>query len=109
MVYRVRTYEIMPEKLNDFNHFFHEFLLPNQLHFGSKLLGRWINQESTKITAIWEYRDIEQYYHIEDQIKKTDLHKTAQTVKKSLEPLFISTKQEFWTMTGEYSLLGGRQ
>ncbi|KSU62673.1 hypothetical protein AS034_11220 [[Bacillus] enclensis] len=109
MVYRVRTYCIKPDVLETFNSFFHEFLLPNQLRFGAKLIGRWINEDKTQITAIWEYKDKLQYINIEKKIKKTKLHKQAQNRKSELGSLYLSTSQEFWYMTGNYHFLGGRQ
>lgn len=102
MVYRVRTYEIIPEILPQFNHLFHTYLLPNQLHHGAELIGRWVNVECTKITAIWKYESKEQFTEIEESIKTTSLHQKAQSYRRTIEPLFISTKEEYWTMTGNY-------
>lgn len=107
MVYRIRTYQIDPDKLERFSEFFHNYLLPNQLRFGSKLVGRWVNSDKTSIMAIWEYKDPAQYKSIEEKIKRTNLHKRAQIRKDELGPLFFSTHQEFWEMTGDYSMLGG--
>jgi hypothetical protein len=104
MVYRVRTYCINPTIYEKFNSFFHEFLLPNQLRFGAKLIGRWSNEDKTQITAIWEYIDKHQYMQIEEKIKKTKLHKQAQNRKLELGSLYLSTSQEFWDMTGNYQL-----
>ncbi|MCA1053687.1 NIPSNAP family protein [Rossellomorea aquimaris] len=109
MVYRVRTYRINPQQLERFTTYFHEYLLPNQIRFGSRLIGRWVNESKTSITAIWLYENKNQYHEIENKIKRTNLHKQAQQRKKDLEPLFLSTHQEFWEMTGPYKDSGGEQ
>lgn len=106
MIYRVKMYEIFPERLTVFNAFFQEYLLPNQRRFGAQLIGRWVNEDRTRITAIWGYQSKEQYEHIEAQIRQTDLHQKAKLKRESLGPLFVSSKQEFWEMTGDYKLNG---
>jgi hypothetical protein len=107
MVYRFKTYCIEPTRLEDFNEFFHHYLLPNQIRCGAKLVGRWVNSEKTSIMAIWEYEDEGQYKKIEEEIKRTNLHKQAQIRKDELGPLFLTSNQEFWQMTGDYVYLGG--
>ncbi len=102
MVYRTRTYEIIPSVLPKFNHLFHEYLLPNQRRHGAELIGRWVNAECTKITAIWKYESIEHFKQIEESIKKTSLHQKAQSHRRTIGPLFISTNEEYWSMTGDY-------
>lgn len=52
IIYRKKTYKIQSENLAVFNNFFHKYLLPNQLKHGSKLIGRWVNEKQTEITAI---------------------------------------------------------
>ncbi|MFI8686996.1 NIPSNAP family protein [Rossellomorea sp. NPDC077527] len=106
MVYRVRTYEIIPNVVPQFNHFFHEYLLPNQLLHGAELIGRWVNEKRTKITAIWKYESMEHYKQIEECIKRTSLHQLAQTHRSTIEPLYISTNEEYWSMTGNYDFKG---
>ncbi|WP_064093531.1 NIPSNAP family protein [Rossellomorea aquimaris] len=102
MVFRIRTYHIKPTKLKEFNDFFHEYLLPNQIRFGAALIGRWVNKEKSTIIAIWRYESISHYHQIEEQIKSSKLHTQAQNRKKELDPLYISTTQEFWNATGDY-------
>jgi 8-oxo-dGTP diphosphatase len=55
MIYRRRTYRVRPEQVEPFTAFFLEYLLPNQLKHGAELIGRWLNQERTEITAVWAY------------------------------------------------------
>ncbi|MEQ6389343.1 NIPSNAP family protein [Bacillaceae bacterium S4-13-58] len=112
MIYRRKTYRIIPEKLEVFNEFFHTFLYPNQMKHGAKLIGRWVNENKTEITAIWEYESMEQYESIEKQIRSSELHQKAKERRKELGELFLESSQDFLTSTaktGSYSSpkLGG--
>jgi 8-oxo-dGTP diphosphatase len=102
MLYRKKVYEIFPTKLSVFNDFFHEFLYPNQIKNGAKLVGRWVNENQTEITAIWEYESLQQYKSIEQKIKNSELHKLAQRQKEKLGRFFIHSHQEFLNSTGTY-------
>lgn len=102
MIYRIRTYKINPAKYHTFTDFFHKYLLPNQKKFGSKLIGRWVNEKQNEIMAIWEYESTEHYEDIEKKIKKTPLHLEAQKRKEDLDGLYIETTQTFWKSTGFY-------
>ncbi|UOY92362.1 NUDIX domain-containing protein [Ectobacillus sp. JY-23] len=99
MLYRRKTYNIQPEKLNDFNDFFHTYLYPNQIKHGAKLIGRWVNEAQDEIVAMWAYRDKQQYEEIERNVKSSDLHKMAQEKRKELGALYIESRQEFFTAT----------
>lgn len=102
MIYRIREYNIHPNKFPDFNYLFYHYLLPNQMKYGAKLIGRYINESHTKIIAIWEYSNKNQYEEIEQKIKQTDLHKRANIYKNAHTPLYISTEQSFWENTIKY-------
>lgn len=102
MIYRIRKYDIHPNRFSDFNYLFYNYLLPNQQYHGTKLIGRFINEEKTKIIAIWEYKNINHYYDIEQKIVQTELHHKAEQFKKSIPPLYISTKQSFWNDTNMF-------
>ena len=52
MIYRMRTYQAVPESIERFNAFFEEHLLPTQLRHGARLVGRW-STEDGRIVAIW--------------------------------------------------------
>ncbi|QQZ09844.1 NIPSNAP family protein [Heyndrickxia vini] len=99
MIYRRKTYKIKPEKLNDFNQFFHRYLYPNQLNHGAKLIGRWVNEAEDEITAIWEYESKEQYEAIEQGIRGSELHEKAQQRRRELGNLYIESRQDFLTST----------
>ena len=95
MIYRRKTYKIEPDKLNDFNNFFHSYLYPNQINQGAKLIGRWVNENKDEILAIWEYKSIEHYEGIENEIRNSDLHKKAQEKRKELGEFYIESNQDF--------------
>ncbi len=101
MIYRRKTYAIRPEKLDEFNEFFHTYLYPNQLKHGAKLIGRWVNESHDEITATWQYDSLEQYEEIESKIRKSDLHMKAKERRDELGDLYLESSQEFLTSTAE--------
>ncbi|GAF15278.1 MutT/nudix family protein [Bacillus sp. JCM 19046] len=103
MIYRRKTYKILPEMLEPFNLFFHTYLYPNQRQHGAKLIGRWTNDTHTEIVAIWSYTSKEHYESIETSIRASDLHKQAQKKRQELGPLFLESTQEFLTSTAPSS------
>ncbi|MDY0407545.1 NUDIX domain-containing protein [Virgibacillus soli] len=102
MFYRKKTYHITPEMLDRFNQFFHRYLYPNQIKHGAKLIGRWVNEEQSEITAIWKYTSRNQYEQIENKIRQSDIHQQAQQERKRIEPIYISSREEFITSTAPY-------
>ncbi|UAL53574.1 NUDIX hydrolase [Bacillus sp. CMF21] len=102
MIYRRKTYKILPEKAKLFNQFFHDFLLPNQLKNGARLTGRWINETKDEIVAIWEYDSYEEYIKIEERVKKDKMHKLAAEKLKTFGTLFTSSEQDFLNPAGNY-------
>jgi len=107
MIYRKKSYKINPDKLKQFNDFFHHYLYPNQIKHGAKLIGRWVNESNDKIEAIWQYESIEQYEQIEIMIRESELHLKAKEKRAQLGELFIESHQEFLTSTspiGTYEL-----
>ncbi|WP_054949623.1 NUDIX domain-containing protein [Numidum massiliense] len=102
MYYRRKTYKIKPDKLETFNAFFHEYLLPNQLKHGTELIGRWVTEDGSEIVAIWKYKDKESYEQIEARIRRDPLHRRAQQKLQQLGQLFEESKQDFLRPTGDY-------
>ena len=102
MLYRRKTYTIEPAMYETFTHFFHTYLLPNQLTHGAQLVGRWVNEEQTEIMAMWSYDNRAHYETVDAGIRASEMHAEAQNYRKSLAPLFISSNEEFFTSTGDY-------
>ena len=86
-----------------FNHFFHTFLLPNQLTHGASLVGCWINESRTEIMAMWAYRDRADFERVDAAIRESELHQTAQNYRKTLPSLFETSSEDFMESTGNYS------
>jgi len=42
MIYRRKTYIVEPSFIEEFNQLFNEILLPSQLKYGARLIGRWM-------------------------------------------------------------------
>lgn len=99
MIFRRKTYKIKPEKLADFNTFFEEYLYPNQLKHGAKLVGRWVSSNQDEIVAIWEYETMEHYESIESKIRDSELHQKAKKKRQELGELYLSSHQDYLTST----------
>ncbi|WP_027963997.1 NIPSNAP family protein [Halalkalibacillus halophilus] len=77
MFYRQKSYVIKNDFVDEFNAHFINTNLPNQLKYGSRLIGRWMkanNDNTTEIFAIWEYDSYEEYINIEGKIRNDDKH-----------------------------------
>lgn len=88
LFYRRKWYKINAIRINDFNQLFNEVLLPTQLKYGARLVGRWMTQAregAMEVFAIWEYDSHEEYLRIENQVKSDEEH--VLQVKKQHEEL----------------------
>ncbi|MED0963770.1 NIPSNAP family protein [Bacillus paramycoides] len=73
MFYRRKYYKVKNEFVEMFNNHFNETNLPNQLQYGSRLIGRWMkdnNDGTTEVFAIWEYDSYKDY----EEIKNDEMH-----------------------------------
>lgn len=93
---------IEPTMYETFTHFFHTYLLPNQLTHGAEFIGRWVNEQQTEIMAMWAYVDRGHYEAVDAAIRASDLHTEAQDYRKTLPSLFLTSKEEFFTSAGMY-------
>lgn len=78
MIYRRKTYIVESSFVEEFNALFNDILLPFQLKYGAKLIGRWhleVDQNTSEIFAFWEYDTFEQYEEIEAKIKAHEFYK----------------------------------
>lgn len=77
MIYRRKTYKVDLKIVKEFNQHFNETLLPTQLKYGARLVGRWMTTENTgatEIFAIWEYDSYEEFEKIESRVKNDQAH-----------------------------------
>jgi NIPSNAP len=77
MIYRRKMYRVSPRILEDFNLHFNKTLLPTQLKYGSRLVGRWMTNETNgevDVFAIWEYDSYEEYERIEAAVRSDEAH-----------------------------------
>jgi 8-oxo-dGTP diphosphatase len=61
MIYRMRTYTIIPARLEAFNALFHQELEPIFMRYGTRTVGRWQDFEHSRVIAIFEYDSLEHY------------------------------------------------
>ena len=77
MIYRRKMYRVSPRIIDDFNLHFNRTLLPTQLKYGSRLVGRWMKEETdgtVEVFAIWEYDSFEEYERIEALVRGDEAH-----------------------------------
>jgi len=77
MIYRRKTYIVDPSFVEEFNVLFNDILLPSQLKYGARLIGKWMmnkDEERTEVFALWEYDSFQQYEEIETNIKSDEEH-----------------------------------
>ncbi|KEF35953.1 ADP-ribose pyrophosphatase [Schinkia azotoformans MEV2011] len=103
MFYRREMYRVWPEKLNGFNKYFHEFVLPNQVKNGARLVGRWVTEGNDEVVVMWEYPSFEEYFKIEERVLKDDMYKQAEEQLRKIGPLFEDFSQAFLKSTGIYN------
>ncbi|MCT2536236.1 NIPSNAP family protein [Aquibacillus koreensis] len=105
MNYRRKMYKVAPSILDEFNKHFNQTLLPTQLKYGARLVGRWMTKENDgviDIFAIWEYDSYEDYEIIENKVKSDEEHvkrvqKWFQKMggREKLKEVFFSIEQDF--------------
>ena len=99
LIYRMRIYRAAPEHLHLFNQFFNERLLPVQLRYGARLVGRWQTADS-RIFAVWEYDSEEDYERIQECVRADSDAIAAQIYKREELPNMVLEKEEvFMTST----------
>ncbi|MFC9708163.1 NIPSNAP family protein [Paenibacillus sp. NPDC056933] len=109
MIYRRKTYIVASSFVEEFNALFNDILLPSQLKYGARLIGRWhtsVDDETSEIFAMWEYDTFEQYEEIEQKIKSDNEHvmriqeRFDQIGRNRYKEVFrTDIKQEFFAST----------
>ncbi|PKR76818.1 cytoplasmic protein [Halalkalibacillus sediminis] len=72
MFYRRHYYIVDKDCVESFNNHFNQSLLPTQLKYGAKLVGRWmvpIDHDRVEIFTIYEYESHDHYTKIEKRIR----------------------------------------
>ncbi len=104
MFYRRETFRVHPEKLKLLNEYFHEFVLPNQVKNGARLIGRWVTEGNNEVTVMWEYPSFEEYFKIEERVLKDEMYRLAEEKLRNIGPLYEDFSQDFLKSTGIYNL-----
>lgn len=104
MFYRRKTYRVTPDQVAPFTAFFEQYLLPNQLKQGARLVGRWVTEAQDEIVAMWEYESREEFltptghYHMPRHI----LAASACITNERGEVLLVRThvRADTWELPG---------
>lgn len=97
MIFRCRMYRVAPGKLEGFNTFFLQHLLPVQQRHGATLIGRWQAEEGV-LLAVWAYESLEAYQDIQAHVAADPDSVAAQVYRRdNLDPLFTEVNE--WMMT----------
>jgi hypothetical protein len=86
MLYRIRRYAALPEKLAAFHDFFNGYLLPIQVRHGARLVGRW-ETDDEEVIAVWEYDDMAAYERIDRAVRADPDSVRAQEQRNTVGPL----------------------
>ncbi|MCJ7840716.1 NIPSNAP family protein [Lederbergia sp. NSJ-179] len=109
MIYRRKRYKVKPKIVTEFNQHFNHTLLPTQLKYGARLVGRWMSQEKeneVEIMAIWEYDSMEEYEKIEQKVRSDQAHVARvqgwyekMGGRENLKDVFLKIEQDFLEST----------
>jgi 8-oxo-dGTP diphosphatase len=101
MYYRKERYKVLPEKVEEFQQFFEQFLLPVQVKNGAKIVGKWLT-ESKEVMVIWEYPSLEEHHKIQQRVNKDDMTKTMQEHVHRFGKPYLQSSEEGLTALGDY-------
>jgi ribosomal protein S18 acetylase RimI-like enzyme len=98
IIYRMRSYAVVPEQRAAFDSFFEDHLLPAQLKHGARLVGRWATDDG-RVVAVWEYDSRAELERIQAEVARDPDSVRAQAIRATLPPLFTSMQETFMTST----------
>jgi NIPSNAP len=98
VIYRVRTYVAVPENIENFHALFRDHLLPIQLRHGARLTGRWASEDA-RITAVWEYDDIDAYHRIDAAVRADPDSAIARAHAATLGKIYLSREDQLMRST----------
>ncbi|MGR7002031.1 NIPSNAP family protein [Yinghuangia aomiensis] len=104
MIYRMRTYQAVPDHLEAFHAFFRDHLLPVRKRHGARLVGRW-QTDDARVVAVWEYDDRAAHDRIDAAVRADPDTRTALQLRRTLPELFTSVEEVFMTDTTTHRLL----
>jgi len=101
MYHRRETYKVLPDKIEEFQQFFEQFLLPVQVKNGARLVGKWLT-ESKDVMVIWEYPSLEEYRKIQQRVHKDEMMKKMQEyILRFGKPYLQSSFEELTALGNE--------
>ncbi|GHH99354.1 NUDIX domain-containing protein [Neobacillus kokaensis] len=103
MIYIKEIYQLHPNKVKEFNHFFQGYVFPVYIKNGAKLIGSWVTEVNDEIISIWEYPSYEEYLKIDERIKKDEMHQSLEKQLQKSDSLFLDCHKTFLTSTGSYT------
>lgn len=92
MIYKRITYRIIPDMLDEINHFFRTRIYPEKIKHRAKLTGRWVNDNQDEILEIWEYENEEHYLQVSQHVGSI----------RELEKLHVGFSEENLTSMPSY-------
>jgi len=98
MIYRMRSYVVVPEQRAAFDAFFEDHLLPTQQKHGARLVGRWATDDG-RVVAVWEYDSPAELERIQAEVARDPDSVRAQAARAALPTLFTSMQETFMTST----------
>jgi hypothetical protein len=93
MIYRMRTYQIIPARLEAFNALFHSQLEPIFSRHDTRTVGRWQDLERSRVVAIFEYDDLEQYQR-SDAAARSDPEYVAVMARATADGAFYTAFED---------------
>jgi len=94
VIYRIRRYAAVAERIAAFHEFFNGYLLPIQLRHGARLVGRW-ETDAHEVIAVWEYDDLAAYERIDAAVRADPASAAARHRRRGIEPLFTDMRETF--------------
>lgn len=98
MIYRMRTYRAIPEKLEAFHRYFHDRLQPIYARHGIVTVGRW-ELEGARVVAIFEYASRDEYERLTAAVNADPQMIAALEYRKTLDPMWTAYEDVFMTPT----------
>jgi hypothetical protein len=93
MIYRMRTYTIIPARIEAFNALFHTQLELIFVRYGTRTVGRWQDLEHSRVVVIFEYDNLE-HYQRSDAAVRSDPEYLAVMARATADGAFYSAFED---------------